>query len=136
MTKKGFTLVEMMIAIAIFSLIAIFLYRSYDSFQRTNTTYTHITSNLRDELLIKQTLYIDFSLAMGVKIKNQDKNYDVVFFQTPNSLHNRINPYVAYIPKDGHLYRLESLHKFSTYPLEADRVADVDDLGKITRFRL
>ena len=55
--------------------------------------------------------------------------------QSSNSLHNRFYPFVAYLVKEGTLYRLESLRKLS-YPFDAQTSADVDEVGKVKRFRI
>lgn len=56
--------------------------------------------------------------------------------QTKNSLHRRIEPYVAYIVKEKKLYRLESLREFKEYPLAAESDFVVDELGSVELFRL
>ncbi len=137
MKRGAFTLIEMMIAITIFALIVVFLYKSYDSLKRSNEKYTKITNQMQRNWRIKKMFFLDFSLIIksDISVLNQEKNEDVVILQTSNSIHNRTNPYVAYVVKDGVLYRLESLQKL-TYPFGADVVGDVDEIGKVKRFRI
>ena len=135
--RRAFTLIEMMIAIVIFSLIVLFLYKSYDALRQSNQKYTTMTKEIRRLWRIKKMLYLDFALLIksDVSVLNQERNEDVVLLQTSNSLHNRFYPYVAYVVKEGTLYRLESLRKLS-YPFDAQTTADVDEIAKVTRFRI
>ena len=136
--RRGFTLIEMMIAITIFSIVIIFLYQSYDSLQRSNAKYEQERKKMERLFRLKRLLFLDFTLMISKKpdILNQDQESDVLFLQTSNSIHGRINPYVAYFVKDGELFRIESLRPFREYPLAADVVGDVDVLAKAKRFRI
>ncbi len=136
--RKAFTLIEMMIAIVIFSVMVIFLYRSYGSLERSNAKYEKIEKGMERFFKVKKTLFLDFSLAVenNITILNQDRNEDVVFVHTSNSLHNRFDPYVAYVVKEGVLYRIESLRPFREYPFGADTFGDVDKVASIKRFRV
>jgi len=134
--RKAFTLIEMMISISILSILMIFLYKSYAELNRSNATYKEVLSSMQQHELIKKVLYLDLSLASKVKVLHQNKQTDVVFLQTKHSLHRRINPSVAYIFKDEHLYRLESLLPFKEYPLAAESDFVADDLGKCELFRI
>ncbi len=135
--RKAFTLIEMMIAIVVFSVIVVFLYKSYDTLKLSNMKYLRISKDMQRLWRIKKMLFLDFALSLksDVSVLNQEKNEDVVLLQTSNSLHNRFYPYIAYIVKDGTLYRLESLYKL-TYPLDADTRADIDEIAKVKRFRI
>lgn len=137
MKRRAFTLIEMMIAIVIFSLVVVLLYKSYDSLKRSNTKQAQINQKMQRLWQIKKLLYLDFTLALqsDVSVLSQEKNEDVVILQTSNSIHNRTNPYVAYVIKDETLYRIESLRKL-TYPFDADVTGDVDEIGKVKRFRI
>lgn len=137
MRRAAFTLIEMMIAIVIFSLIVVLLYKSYDALKQSNQKYTVMTKEMEYLWRIKKMLYLDFALLIksDVDVLNQERNEDVVLLQTSNSLHDRFYPYVAYVVKDGTLYRLESLRKLS-YPFDAGLSADVDEIAKVKRFRI
>ena len=137
MKKSAFTLIELMISIMILSILMLFLYKSYAALNKSNTLLATETQKLKKAEMIKKSIYLDFTTAISksVKILKQDSKEDVVFMQTKNSLHKRINPYVAYIMKDHFLYRLESLRPFKEYPLGADSEFVVDKLGEVTIFR-
>jgi prepilin-type N-terminal cleavage/methylation domain-containing protein len=136
--RKGFTLIEMMVAISIFALIIVFLYQSYASLNASNQKLQQTTKALEHFGKIKRTIFLDFALALNDKVTviHQDREHDVVFLATSNSVHHRFHPNVAYIVKEGALYRMESLKPFVTYPLESDRIGDVDFLAKVNRFRV
>jgi prepilin-type N-terminal cleavage/methylation domain-containing protein len=136
--RKGFTLIEMMISITILSIIMIFLYQSSASINRSNRFYKKEVQHIVNDAELKKILYLDLSLAHynSIKILNQEKDEDVVFFQSSHSLHQNFNPYIAYIKKDGKFYRLESLKPFKEYPLGVDDDYIVDELGDIQLLRL
>ncbi|WP_345992188.1 prepilin-type N-terminal cleavage/methylation domain-containing protein [Sulfurimonas sp. HSL-1716] len=136
--RKAFTLIEMMISIVILSIMLLFLYRSYSSLNRSNEVYEKKMEQIQNFETKKKLFFSDFTLSLfdSVQILNQDKSNDVVFLQTTNSVHQRFNPYIAYIVKGHELYRLESLKPFKTYPLPQDSEFDIDNLGKIKSFRV
>ena len=134
--KKAFTLIELVVSIGILSIVMIFLYKSYASLNKSNSFYKKEVFKLKNEQLKKKTLFLDFSLAMNVDIKSQDKNKDIVFLQSSNSMHNRYNPYIAYIFKEQRLYRLESLTQFNEYPLSVDTEFSVEYFGEVDSFRV
>jgi len=135
--KKAFTLIEMMIAISILSIMMLFLYRSNASVNKSNTFYKREVNKLTSLELKKKILFLDFSLMLNKSnmIINQDKKTDLIFFQTTHSLHRRVNPFIAYIVKNKKLYRLESLKKLK-YPLDVESKFDIDYLGLVDIFRV
>jgi len=134
--KKAFTLIELVVSIIILTIMMLFLYKSYAGLNKSNRVIAdEVAKRIQIERL-KKVLYLDISLAQSITIENQDKNEDIVFMQTGNSIHNRINPYVAYLVKNKVFYRLESLKPFDGYPLSTDSEFVADKLGKVTSFRL
>lgn len=138
MSRKGFTLIELMVSISILSIMMVFLYKSYASLNKSNSFYKGELNSIKSEKLIKRIIYMDFSLAMSnsTQVLNQTTNEDVVFLQSANSVHNRYNPYIAYLVKDKKLYRLESLKPFKEYPLDSESEFSGDYLGKVKSFRV
>lgn len=136
--RRAFTLIELMISIMILSILMLFLYRSYSSLNISNKQYVKEVQKIKSIELIKKSIYLDFSLSKFRRIRliNQNKIEDIVFMQSRHSIHDRINPYIAYIVKDKKLYRLESLKEFRYYPLSADSEFDIDFLGKVKVFRV
>lgn len=137
MKRRAFTLIEMMIAITLFSVVMIFLYQSVASLDKSNRFYGGKLEEITAEQLLFKTLYLDLSLTEPKtdEIINVDKDEDIVLLQTSNMIHSRIMPYVAYLIKEKHLYRVESATKLS-YPFEHNLDARIDDFGEVHRFRL
>lgn len=142
--RKAFTLIELMISIVILTILMLFLYKSYAALNKSNSSLFEEVQEISKIELLKEVIYKDFSVVRqsadtntsSVTILNQSKTEDALFFQTNNSIHRRINPYVAYILKDKQLYRLESLKPFKEYPLGADSEFIVDELGEVKNFRV
>ncbi|MDF1883046.1 prepilin-type N-terminal cleavage/methylation domain-containing protein [Sulfurimonas sp. SAG-AH-194-C21] len=141
--RKAFTLIELIISIVILTIIMIFLYKSYAAINKSNILLSNEVQKISQVELLKEVIFKDFSVAISsetntsiVTILNQSKREDVVFLQTSNSIHKRINPYVAYVVNDKRLYRLESLKPFREYPLVLDSEFVVDELGKVKSFRV
>ncbi len=114
MSKRAFTLIELMISVALISLIFIYLYSSIDSLKFTNKFYENknLELELREKFLT--TIYRDMALASGgIKFleKPDSKNYSIVQIdKSKNSLYNIKNPNVVWFvsKKDDTLIRLES----------------------------
>lgn len=136
--KSAFTLIEMMVSIVILSIMITFLYQSYASLNLSNDVLKKEVKGISDIQKMKKVIYLDFSLALhnSTKIQNRGKNEDAVFLQSSNSVHKRLNPYIAYMVKQNKLYRLESLKKIESYDLAADAEFDVDYLGEVDSFRV
>ena len=139
--KAAFTLIEMLIAISIFSIMMLYLYNTYASLNISNENLKGEVQKIQKIQKIKKVVFLDFTLALFdprgiVHIDNRDKREDFVFFQTSHSLHRRINPYVTYVVKNQILYRLESLKKFDSFELPSDAEFDVDELGDVKSFRV
>jgi len=143
--RGAFTLIEMMVSISILSIMMIFLYKSYASLNKSNLFYKGELNYIKAQALKKKVIYLDFALAIpfesrannqkSINILSQDAKEDVVLFQTSNSVHNKYNPYIAYIIEDKILYRLESLRELE-YPLNNDSDFTVDNLGEVNSFRV
>ena len=139
--RTAFTLIEMLIAISIFSIMILYLYNTYASLNISNDNLKGEVQQIQKIHRIKKAVFLDFTLALFnpkgiVHVNNRGKMEDFVFFQTTHSLHRRINPYVTYIVKNKKLYRLESLKKFDSFELPSDAEFDVDELGDIKSFRV
>jgi len=136
--KKAFTLIELVVATIILSILMVFLYRSYADLNRVNKTYTKSADHLREEELIKKTFYLDLLLAgkESIVIQQIDKQFDFISFMTRHSIHRRINPYVSYIVKEKVLYRLESLQQIKSLDINRDIAYDIDKIGEVKKLKL
>lgn len=135
--RKAFTLLEMLIAISLLSIIVIFLYNTYASLQKSNDFYGHELSSASHEQKLRKTIYLDLALSLpnSFQLTNRDKDSDVIILQSSHSVHRRIMPYIAYLLKDGKLLRVESSQKLS-YPFTGNEEMLIDDLGEIGSFRI
>lgn len=136
--RTAFTLIEIIIAITILSIMMLYLYKSYASLNLSNAFYQKEATQIKEAKLKQKILFLDFSLMLfdEYKIIKNSKKEDTVFLQTSNSIHGRINPYVAYIIKDSRLYRIESYKKMTTENFAGDVVLDIDDFGEVQKFRV
>jgi len=136
--RKAFTLIELMISVSILSIMMIFLYKSYASVNMSNKFYEKEVELIKLQQLKKKIIFLDFSLAesKSTTILNQDKEVDIVFLQSSNSMHRMYNPYVSYVVNNSKLYRLESLKPFFTYPLSMDVEFSAECFGEVNSFRV
>ncbi len=135
--KKAFTLLEMLIAVGLLSVITLFLYQTYASLQHSNRFYGEELSEASREQKLRKTIYLDLSLSMpdSINLINIDKNTDVLIMQSSHSVHRRIMPYIAYLVRDDHLMRIESSEKLF-YPLSGEEEMVIDDLDEVKIFRV
>lgn len=137
-SKGAFTLIEIIIAITILSIMMLYLYKSYASLNLSNTFYQKEATQIKETKSKQKILFLDFSLLLlgEHEILKKDRKEDVVFLQTSNSIHGRINPYVAYVIKDARLYRIESYKKMTMENFGVERALDIDDFGEVKKFRV
>jgi len=138
MKKNAFTLIELMISIVILSVLMLFLYKSYSDLNRANKTYNKAIDELNNISLVKQTLYLDMLLSThrSIVVTHKSVKYDIVTFSTEHSLHKLIKPYVAYIVKDAHLYRVESNKEINASIISREQQIIVDKIGGIKKFKI
>jgi len=134
----AFTLIEMLISVTIFSVMVLYLYRTYSSLNLSNGNLKVEVNKIKKIDAIRKLIFLDTTLALQGKITivNREKNEDFVFFQSSHSIHRRFNPYIVYMVKNAHLYRLESLKKMESYDLPSDAAFSIDDLGAVKSFRI
>ena len=135
--KTAFTLLEMMISIVILSIIMIFLYKTSSGLTHSNKTYTKKLQQFTKLQQTLKTIYLDVSLSLpkSMTITKVDIDYDRVYFQSSNSIHNRINPYIGYQVYENKLYRIESRTPLE-YPLSGDEEMVIDEIPNVKHFQL
>jgi len=138
MKRNAFTLIELLVSITILSILILFLYKSYANLNKTNKVYDQEVQKLRTISRFKETFYLDLLLASkaSVIIIHQNIKFDFVSFSTTHSLHRLIKPYVAYIVKNGILYRLESNKEIVSPQISIRQQFIVDKIGKVRKFKL
>ena len=137
MRRGGFTLIEMMISITLFSVIMVFLYQAVATIDKSNRFYTNKLSDIEREQLLLKTLYLDLTLSVNSSgiIDNVNYKEDRVFLQTSHVVHDHMMPFVVYFLENKHLYRVETVAPLS-YPFESNINAKIDDFGEVEKFRL
>lgn len=115
MKVRGFTLVEILIAISIFSIITLFLYKALDQTKNTNDFFA--SKLVKQERLndLKKVIFLDLMEKVdgNITIKANDELGSIVQFQSANSFHNPFYSHITYlVSKDKNLIRLESQTKF------------------------
>lgn len=110
--RRGFTLMELLVATAIISVILVYLYQATNTMKISNDFY----AKKADKELLKEKLFFALYrdiLQMekdSVQIKNGEDDFSVLSIVSKNSHYNMIYPYVGYyVSKDKTLLRLESL---------------------------
>jgi prepilin-type N-terminal cleavage/methylation domain-containing protein len=128
--KKSFTLIELLIAIAILSFLAVVMNKLIIDLKKQAQILKKIEKRDNQKELLLKTLYNDILNATDIKIVHSfNSNYDRLYLQTSNTLYNLIYSYVIwYVSKKSNtLIRIESPFKI-TLPTE-----DAFYLDKFTR---
>lgn len=121
--KKGFTLIEVVISVALISLLIIGSYQSIATLKKSNEVYETYYDKVSHKTKIHKTLFFDLTQSQKVDVINRNDNsnimddnnkFDQFSTQTAHSHFGIINPYIAYVVKDKNLYRLESNKKIGT----------------------
>ena len=114
MSKRGFTLIEMLISIAVLMMVAgFFVFFIADTKTKINIQ-TNTKERLCESAATKNILYDDLALAKD-KIQIAGGNtYKILYAQTDNSLYGIQRPFVAWaVLSDRRLVRYESAYKFA-----------------------
>ncbi len=108
--RKAFTLVEIIIAIAVFSIAVFVMYSVLSQVKKQKKlSYQEYKKDYKI-VELKRLIYQDFTTAKDIEINSQ-KN--IAIFKSTDSLYGITNPYVLYILKNHILYRVESIHKIN-----------------------
>ncbi len=140
MRRRGFTLIELVISIAIIALIVTYLYQSLGVLKNANDHLLEKERERTHETELKKLLLLDIMQSYGLKIFQTDhKNFDLLELTSSNSLHNIKLPKITYLvtKRGGKLVRLEGIGY--TLPLNRDTVYHVkfDELMEnVTHFKL
>ena len=108
--KKGFTLVEVIISIAILSIMIVYMYKSIGVLKISNNLYEKHYDKDKINTMIHKTMFFDLGESLSASVLNSSK-FDRLDLQSINSNFGIIYPYISYIVKDKALYRVESAKK-------------------------
>ena len=111
--KRSFTLIEVLVSIALFSIILLFLYQSLEVTKSTNNFYVKKLNTLIDTNNIKKIILSDISQSSLVEISKDENSNNILIIKTNNLYHNDFFKYVTYlVTQENNLVRIESLTKF------------------------
>jgi prepilin-type N-terminal cleavage/methylation domain-containing protein len=108
--KKGFTLLEILISITIFSIVILFLYQTLDITQKSNNFYSQKLKDKQNLNNFKKLIFRDIiNKQNDIKIELDRDNNHIVKYQTKNTYHNPFYNNITYfVTKDKELVRIES----------------------------
>lgn len=143
--KKSFTLIEVMISIALFSIIILFLYQTLDMNQKSNNFYENKLESFQNQDNLKFVIYEDIldNIAIDTnqtKVIVEDKNNNMILrLNSSNTFHNPFFNNITYLlGKNGELLRIESKEYFNTdnlYDVLKDSYVDTIYSG-VEKFRV
>ncbi len=128
--RRGFTLIEVLIAIALLTLVLLALYHSLDMMRASNTQLFSYLKSAKEEKQSIETLYLDIAGASG-KIVIEDEEFGRLCIEkTANSLYGLTQPKVCWVvaKEDNMLVRSEGGEY--TIPLESEARTAVDRVMK------
>jgi prepilin-type N-terminal cleavage/methylation domain-containing protein len=141
--KKGFTLIEVLISIALFFTIVLFLYQALDMSQKSNLFYEEKVSLLQNKDSLRLLLYqdvLDNSEKNSTKVLSEDKNNNTIFkLNSSNTFHNYFYPHITYfLGKENELIRIESKKYFDERELNEILEESYVDVvfQKVSKFRV
>lgn len=137
MIKKGFTLIETVVSITIFSIVLVFLYKSLDLSKQFNKTYSkhlekHLSKNYLQQLISEDIFETKGTITI---LTDKNKNNILKIQNTNNTFHYPFNSYVTYlVTKSNKLIRIESAKEFKKDKIDSDFLDDkktyIDMLAK------
>lgn len=113
--KKAFTLVELVIAIAIFSLLITYMYQAVATTKKTTQTYENMYKSIHKISEVKKLLYNDIfnqTDPYSNTSVSTSGNFSTYYLRSNNSLHGLTSPFIAYKVINSNLYRFESTSSF------------------------
>lgn len=131
MSKKSFTLIEVLISITIFSFVMITLYQVLDITKKTNKSFESIVVKQQEINDIKNIIISDISQSTSsIKIELDNNLNSKLFFKTSNSFHNPFYSYITYlVSSEKKLLRVESRNYLTKETLDKElETAYVDTL--------
>ena len=122
MSRRAFTLMELLISVVLIALIAMYLYASLGRTRASNSTLRTHTEAQEQRLKTYELLYRDFMESYRVEtMDSKSKRYQILKMRTGNSLYDIAAPYVIYFVRTDtrQLIRLESAEPI-TLPVRDD----------------
>lgn len=140
--RTGFTLVEMMIAVVLIAMMSLFMYNAGDQLQTTNRFFMDKDRAAEKEARFYRLLYLDLMESLGQVDVNGTEDFDILSFQTENTIHDIARPYVIYAvtkKNENALIRIESNAPIPSLPFKDEDLytVKVDTVAtRVERFKL
>lgn len=131
MTRRAFTLLEVLISITLLSLVLMALYKSTDLLHRSNQHLYHHLEQAANSIKGVQTLYMDILQADHNITVNQEKEFhQLIIENTGHSLYGLPRAKVAWLvyKDDNTLLRVEGSEY--SLPLKNEEKVEVDPILK------
>jgi len=110
--KKSFTLIELLISIALMGLIVTFLYKVIETLKINDRQISQKIDKNRHSQKELKLIFLDIFNSTDVKIKNISTNIDELNITTKNSLYENYLPQVIYkVDEEKNLIRVEKSHE-------------------------
>lgn len=114
--KKAFTLIELIIAIAIFSIIIVYLYQAIYTTKKSILIYENMHQKTQTIDRVKNLFYNDIfnqtDPYANTSVITKDK-FSTYYLRSNNSLFALSSPFIAYKVINSKLYRFESVAPFN-----------------------
>ena len=140
--QNGFTLIEILISISIFSIVILFLHKTLDMTQKSNAFYSEKLEDKKEQNNLKKMFFLDLiqkKSSLFKSIEDKEKN-SIVKFKTTNTYRNPFFQNITYmVSKEKNLLRIESKDEFDTKKLNdaffKNSYIDIVD-NNITKFKV
>jgi len=110
--KKAFTLLELLLTVSIFIIVAVFLFHIIDINKKTSNTLINKIDSLIGTYAMQELIAKDLLYASRVEIKNDRDANSQLFITTKNYLSSPFDEKVSYIlSKQNNLYRIQSQNR-------------------------
>jgi prepilin-type N-terminal cleavage/methylation domain-containing protein len=139
--KSGFSLMEILVSIAIFSIVIIFLYQTLEITEKSNNFYSDKLVKKQRENDIKEILFLDLIHKKGLeKISNDKNENNIIKFKSTNTFHNPFFENITYlVSRKKNLLRIQSKKEFNQNQLTDNffnnSYIDIID-NNITKFKV
>lgn len=118
MNNRAFTLIEVLVSIALLSIIVIFLYQTLDMTQKSNSFFHSKVNKKEQEIILKKIFFKDIAYS-NANIEQKDTSILKVF--TTHTIHNSFYNNITYfVSKENNLIRIESKKPFDKNKLNDD----------------
>jgi len=112
MKLKAFTLVEVLISIALFSIILLFMYKTLDMTNFSNKLFENKIEKNMLKNSVKQIFTEDILEGSSVLNIDKEAEFTLLEIQSTNMYHDVFYKYIYYlVSRENNLFRVESLNK-------------------------